>query len=826
LTHHFVFLFHLAGISLATMNRSKSSPTMPRKMSKGTREMMELANSQKSIDMSTVEREKLPMGVTRVYGSRMKLDATLSPAFLEMRMNYRNLLNEYQVHKGALVSQQYSLMKPRRNVNLEKPKELEYPAGVNKAVWRKVARQREKAREKQERMATASASGFQLDRSKTELDEDQTNEGGSPTAKPDPTVLKEVRDFARNGKVQAVHASLEYPPHSGNGLPVDRIPRALEALSYLNPEPQRIKDAVDTLVFRDKDDAPLVLDEFAVIIYTFDHYRQTQLKAQFDQLDEDRSGSIDATELRRLLWDTGYSVNRETLQEILEEVDKDRSGTVELREFELVIKIVHERFGFSRIEVKHFFDLFDRYDADRSGELSADELAGALGWCGHPTTIAEARDLIDRNLEAKTESLSRPEFLRIMRCVAEEEIEEFRALFSSMDEDGSGCLDMNELSELFLKLGYTISVDVIEESIKEILPGSLQTGVLFEDCVHVLSYIRNNEGFSKKEADELSQVFKKFCGEDRTELREYELSRALNWLGYPLSSSRRRQLWVRVDLDKSGAIHEGEFLKLIRSLREEETASAKNLLTKLSASNTGMLPEAELKAMLVKLGYSPSTDILKKAMEYSTDSSGDGKTDIKGILSVLHNLRELQVKKLRQSAGLSDQQVNKIRSKFGLKVEQGKKIDPSEFERFMFDLFKSARNSQSSRDKIKSAIQENVTKDGNLGLQEMFWIVRTYADANAEEEWAQEEAVVKSAGFSTAQVAQFREAFVKADEDGSGALSDSEVLDVFDNVMSITVEQVNILNEAMEKMDDAKEAIDFPSFLQLMSLMTGDKDKS
>ena len=45
-------------------------------------------------------------------------------------------------------------------------------------------------------------------------------------------------------------------------------------------------------------------------------------------------------------------------------------------------------------------------------------------------------------------------------------------------------------------------------------------------------------------------------GQGRDELREFELTRALSWLGYPLSSQRRRQLWCRVDLDKSGAIHE------------------------------------------------------------------------------------------------------------------------------------------------------------------------------------------------------------------------------------------------------------------------------
>lgn len=94
--------------------------------------------------MSTVDRESLPIGVSRTFGSRMKLDARLgcgalrsvakvlrhpgiccqtifspdkkistllireeqaktaklaggAPALLELRMNYRNLLNEFQV---------------------------------------------------------------------------------------------------------------------------------------------------------------------------------------------------------------------------------------------------------------------------------------------------------------------------------------------------------------------------------------------------------------------------------------------------------------------------------------------------------------------------------------------------------------------------------------------------------------------------------------------------------------------------------------------------------------------------------------------------------
>eukprot|EP00438_Fugacium_kawagutii_P016436 Skav210988 [mRNA] locus=scaffold1730:70072:79708:- [translate_table: standard] len=243
-----------------------------------------------------------------------------------------------------------------------------------------------------------------------------------------------------------------------------------------------MEDALQTLLYRSSADQPLALDEFAVVIHHFEVHRAQQIKAQFNQLDEDGSGAIDKAELRRLLWDTGYSVNRDTLDEIFEEVDKDKSGSVELKEFELVLKIVYDRFGFSRSEVKAFYTLFDRYDADLSGELSADELAGALGW-----SLAQ----------------------------------------------------------------------VIEEAVHGLFPAGVEDGIIFED---------------------------------RDELREFELTRALSWpgtehaLGYPLSSQRRRQLWCRVDLDKSGR----EAKQCRGSLREGANVQSDAALIYASRVNDGV----------------------------------------------------------------------------------------------------------------------------------------------------------------------------------------------------------------------------------------------
>ncbi|CAE8700464.1 unnamed protein product, partial [Polarella glacialis] len=204
----------------------------------------------------------------------------------------------------------------------------------------------------------------------------------------------------------------------------DRVSRALESLGYTEPDDALLKESLDSLHFRDKPNAPLTLDEFAVIVYNFETKRAIQLKAQFDAIDMDSSGAIDVGEFRRLLWDMGFSVSRMTVEEILGEVDKDLSGKVELREFEFALKLVYERFGFSLKEVKDIMEIFDKYDTDESGVMSPDELAGAMGWIGHPATIEQAKAVIERHVDTENYILSRPEFLRIMRCIVEEELED------------------------------------------------------------------------------------------------------------------------------------------------------------------------------------------------------------------------------------------------------------------------------------------------------------------------------------------------------------------------------------------------------------------
>jgi Ca2+-binding EF-hand superfamily protein len=302
------------------------------------------------------------------------------------------------------------------------------------------------------------------------------------------------------------------------------------------------------------------------------------------------------------------------------------------------------------------------------------------------------------------------------------------------------------------------------------------------------------------------------------EMREHEVARALTWLGYPVSMKQRRQIWVKVDLDKTGMISQNEFLKFIRFLRETEIEAVKSFLE--AHSDESVLRERELKDMLGKLGYAPPQPLFQQALKISQDSSGDGNVDLRGILGVLNFIRQGQVKKLRQSAGLPDHQAAKVISKFGMKTDAGKKITLDEFQKFMYTLFKDARQSIDEQDRIKKIIQEHSVK-GGLDLNSAFWVVRTYADMREEDSWRREQAVAQEANFTLAQVAHYRETFYEMGGNTNNYLNQDQAYAAFNQLMKLSKIQVKILRNEFEESGDNAERIDFAEFLHLIGVVLG-----
>eukprot|EP00927_Polykrikos_kofoidii_P059487 TRINITY_DN54638_c0_g1_i1.p1 TRINITY_DN54638_c0_g1~~TRINITY_DN54638_c0_g1_i1.p1 ORF type:complete len:853 (-),score=201.59 TRINITY_DN54638_c0_g1_i1:33-2591(-) len=839
------------------MNKSSSSPAVSNNtglqqlsMQSGSACAYDTSMLNASLDLSTVaDRSRLPIGVGRDMASRMRLDATMNPLMLDMRMNNQNLKKELDVQRGKIVSHQFALMRPRQRATIQKPKDLVLPHYCSKEVVKKFAR----LAKEQESVEQASVPVVGAKRGAVTMPANTVlkalqGTGSFENKKKEQKSMKPLRSMRVDvseeevpvddevmallqgseiqlemnrlfaiGRVTDTYKSLETSP--GAGLRHDRVARSLSALGFRDPDKNIVKGTVKRL---SPSGANLSLDEFCKVVIIFDHKRRKAIREKFEELDQDKSGAIDARELRHLLWDLGYTVSMDTVEQIVKEVDNDISGEIELDEFEETVALINDRHGFTKQETADLDDLFRRYDTEDTGVISASELASILGYFGTPTTILQAKAIIKQFDSDDDGTLTRPEFLRVMRLRLEQEIADIHRLFAEYDQDGSGYIDMGEMLLVAHQIGYTVMPEVIDETVKDtVVP--LSAFLVFEDALQVLRELRKREGFSKAEASYLREVFRQHDGLEQGILREFELERAVNWLGYPLSCRRRRQLWCRVDVDKTDSIDENEFLKLIRLLREEETEASSKLLEKTDAKSnkqepTIYLKESGLREILNKLGYSPSQALLTEALSVSVDSNGDGQPDLLGVLGILQFIREREVKILRQSSGLPDTVTSKVRARFNL--EGSDYLKPADFEKLMMEMFKQSKTRTEEMSRIRAVIDEH-TANKELGseLSEAFRAVRDYADKVSEDVWKRERLAAKEARFTAAQVAQFREAFVAADEDGSGCLSDPEIQKVFDNVVKLNIVQAQTLRRELSVMNENEELIDFPDFLRLMRVV-------
>jgi len=149
--------------------------------------------------------------------------------------------------------------------------------------------------------------------------------------------------------------------------------------------------------------------------------------------------------------------------------------------------------GFTNAEIEEWQSVFEKYDTDKSGEISNKELYVMLADMGKtPRTKAEQErfHILKQRIDADDSGLIEfEEFLMLMRVWSNEnkrtaqqfekqigalynftepQVHEFREIFYGFDDDGSGTVDMQELGSLFRQLSVTLSQPEYEE-VKKIM---------------------------------------------------------------------------------------------------------------------------------------------------------------------------------------------------------------------------------------------------------------------------------------------------------------------------------------------------------------------
>jgi len=97
------------------------------------------------------------------------------------------------------------------------------------------------------------------------------------------------------------------------------------------------------------------------------------LKAIFEAIDKDNSGSITVDEMKQGLHEQGSVLDQEELDQLIDSLDADKNGTIDYSEFvagTLSLSTLNKR--------ENLLSAFEKFDTDNSGYLTVDELEAAL----------------------------------------------------------------------------------------------------------------------------------------------------------------------------------------------------------------------------------------------------------------------------------------------------------------------------------------------------------------------------------------------------------------------------------------------------------------
>lgn len=141
--------------------------------------------------------------------------------------------------------------------------------------------------------------------------------------------------------------------------------------------------------------------------------QRQEIKEAFDLFDTDKSGQIDAKELKIAMRALGFEPSKEEIRQMIADADKDGSGMIEYPEFlELMTIKLGTRDG--REEMIKAFRLFDD---DETGKISFKNLKRVAQELGEKISDEELHEMIEEADRDGDGEISQDEFLHVMKKV-------------------------------------------------------------------------------------------------------------------------------------------------------------------------------------------------------------------------------------------------------------------------------------------------------------------------------------------------------------------------------------------------------------------------
>jgi len=596
-------------------------------------------------------------------------------------------------------------------------------------------------------------------------------------------------------------------------------------------------------------------EDFWQFIDLYEARFKEYLDTEFKKADADDSGKLSPIEMSSLLRKLGFTPAPWTVQELMQELANagksvgSRSelcrqstsiGGLSLEQFMRLNELLLQRAGFVKSEVMQFHAIFKRYDKSGDGEIDTKELSTALNWSGfsHTEEMVEALVLeVDRD---KSGTIDQGDFLTLMRKHREIEIDTLKAAFSASDADQSGTVDIEELPRVFEELGYKAAMPaVFKDGIKAcgLMPQN-EGEYLFEDIWILLDWFRDRDGFSDSQLKELRETFDKHDREEQggsagdQRLKSMDLGNAIRWMGYPQTFEELMDVIEEFDIDDDLGVDLNEFQKIMRYYREQEVNRVRTKFKERDADGSGSLSHAELKQVLLHLGYTPNQKELKQMFAdlCGADNSEEEHKSEVGLWeleALVRGFRGEARDKFRKSHGFLENQVAKYKHEFDKHDPQRDGfIESKDLRKMLIKLFPSSDQDMNAHKKVRAALAkvEGEGSDGRLDFDEYLKLMRHLQDEVELKKFDREKNAVADSKYSRKEVSDFRSIFQSFDSDGSGEMSFDEFLTLLSAILPPEIvtgakmkPQLKSMFEDVQCADQKGDKIlDFAGFLRIM----------
>jgi len=624
---------------------------------------------------------------------------------------------------------------------------------------------------------------------------------------------------------------------------IDDLPKVLAALGFAQPQQDWIPHLLEPITsFRQ-----LTFDKFVLFAEAYKLKQKLQHRYDFDAIDDDGSGTLDKDELVGLIHSWGMFPMPHVLEEILDEVDEDGSGHLDFEEFENVVFLLQTRQGFSKPEFNEITGIFRAFDRNKEGLMDTSDVGVALDWLGYAMTD-EQMEAIEVDIDGSG-LIDELEWVTGMRKVREAKVTELQDIIEQNDTDGDGNIQFNELIPILCSMGYFPDDQAVREAAITAGIAEDDKDLDFRELWNLLKVYRDREGLTSQEVEEIEAGFVQAgAGADlEGEVTAVQIGKIVRSIGYMLSFDVQQSLISKVDLNKSGALDQREFRKMIRLIKQQDIdivclafQQAGGMQFGNSMMPANQLPEdpSQYRSLvpgdITTISASSAKWALRRvncvdcsgtvAEILVVDKVGVDQIDIYGFCAIAKRSREASRSAFRKNGGFCKEEVEEMEISFRrYDSDASGELTGLEIVKVLEQNFPTLANDPTRRPLIQQLLKE-ADQDGNgsLDFGDFLRLMRQVKDIQDQLMVAKEMKAIEDTQFSPSEVLEFRELML-AVRGVSMEIGFEEVQMLLGAIVPMGAKNIK---ELRVKYDDvaarqsgvegSAELLDFPEFLWLM----------